>query len=68
MELTEDEKILHSNTWRTHHEITDGLKKSHGKICSLLLGRCTQVLIDKMKQDTDWGMFSDLFDPIASSS
>jgi hypothetical protein len=30
----------------------------------LLLGQCTQVLVDKMKQDTTWVMVSELFDPI----
>jgi hypothetical protein len=65
MKLTEDEKMLHSNAWCTHHELTDGLKKSPGKIYFLLLGQCTLVLIDKMKQDTNWGAISDSFDPIA---
>ncbi len=31
---------------------------------SLLLGQCTQVLVDKMKQDTTWVMVSKSFDPI----
>jgi hypothetical protein len=65
MKLVEDKKMLHSNAWRTHCENTDGMKKSHGKIYSLLLGQCTQVLIDKMKQDANWVMVSYLFDPIA---
>ncbi len=30
----------------------------------LLLGQCTQVLVDKMKQDTTWMMVSELFGPI----
>ena len=53
MKLTEDEKIAHSNAWRTHREATESLKKSRGKIYSLLNGQCTQVLVDKMKQDSD---------------
>jgi hypothetical protein len=65
MKLVDDEKMAHKNAWRSHGEITDSLKKSRGKIYSLLLGQCTQVLIDKMKQDVDWGTISDLFDPIA---
>ena len=65
MKLTEDEKMAHNNAWLSHHEVTGGLKKSRGKIYSLLLGQCTQVLIDKMKEDVDWGTISDLFDPIA---
>ncbi len=64
MKLTKDEKISHSNAWRTHRETTESLKKSRGKVYSLLLGQCTQVLIDKMKQDADWVAISKAFDPI----
>ncbi len=52
MNLTKDEKISHSNAWRTHRETTESLKKSRGKVYSRLIGQCIQVLIDKMKQDT----------------
>jgi hypothetical protein len=65
MKLTDDENMAHNNAWRSHRKVTNGLKKSCGKIYSLLLGQCPQVLIDKMKQDVDWGTISDLFDPIA---
>jgi hypothetical protein len=65
MKLTENEKMAHSNVWQTHCEVTDGLKKSRGKIFSLLFGQCIQVLIDKMKQNINWGMVSDSFNPIA---
>jgi hypothetical protein len=64
MKLTKDKKIAHANTWRTHRETTESLKKSRGKVYSLLLGQCTQVLVNKMKQDVDWVMISKLFDPI----
>ncbi len=37
MKLTKDEKISHSNAWRTHRETNESLKKSRGKIYSLLL-------------------------------
>ncbi len=63
MRLTDDEKISHSNTWRTHQETTESLKKSRGKVYSLLLGQCTQVLVDKMKQEADWVTISESFDP-----
>ena len=63
MKLTEDEKISHSNAWRSHRETTEGLKKSRGKVYSLLLGQCTQVLVDKMKQDSEWVAISESFDP-----
>ena len=59
MKLTDDEKRAHSNAWRTQQETTESLKKSRDKIFSLLLGQCTQVLVDKMKQDTDWVKLGD---------
>jgi hypothetical protein len=64
MKLTNDEKTAHSNAWRTHCESSDSLKKSRGKIYSLLLGQCTQVLVDKIKQDADWQAASDSYDPL----
>jgi hypothetical protein len=63
MKLTDNEKTAHSNAWRTHQEMTESLKKSRGKIYSLLHGQCTQVLVDKMKQDTDWVTISESYDP-----
>jgi len=38
MKLTEDEKISHANAWRSHRETTESLKKSRGKVYSLLFG------------------------------
>jgi hypothetical protein len=31
IKLTKDNKISHSNAWRTHRETTESLKKSRGK-------------------------------------
>jgi hypothetical protein len=53
MKLIKYEKISYSNAWRTHREMNESLKKSREKIYSLLLGQCTQVLVNKMKQDVD---------------
>ncbi len=64
MKLTDDKKIAHANAWRTHRETIESLKVSRGKVYSLLLGQCTQVLVDKLKQDTDWVTISESFDPI----
>ncbi len=63
MKLTDDEKTAHRNAWHSHRDSSNSLKKSRGKIYSLLLGQCTQVLVDKMKQDGDWVKISGLFDP-----
>ncbi len=62
MKLTDNEKMAHSNSWRSHCETTEGLKKSRGKVYLLLLGQCTQVLVIKMKQDKTRVMVSELFD------
>jgi hypothetical protein len=64
MELIDNKKMAHSNAWCSHRETAEGLKNSREKVYSLLLGQCTQVLVDKMKQDTTWVMVSELFDPI----
>ncbi len=63
MKLTNDEKTAHSNAWCSHRKPSNSLKKSRGKIYFLLLGQCTQVLVDKMKQDADWVKISGLFHP-----
>jgi hypothetical protein len=60
----DDKKMAHSNAWRSHRETTEGLKKNRRKVYLLLLGQCTQVLVDKMKQDSTWVMISELFDSI----
>ena len=49
MKLTDNKKTAHSNAWRTHREMTDRLKTSRGKVYLMLLGQCTQVLIDRIK-------------------
>jgi hypothetical protein len=43
-------------------ETTESLKKSRGKVYSLLLGQCTQVLVDKMKKYVDLVTISESFD------
>jgi hypothetical protein len=65
MKLTDDEQTAHINARRTHRETTESLMK---KIYSLQLGQCTQVLVDKMKQDTDWVSICDSFTRTYSSS
>jgi hypothetical protein len=63
MRLTDDAKVSHNNAWHTHQETTESLKKSRGKVYSLLVGQCTQVLVDKMKHDVDWVTINESCDP-----
>ena len=54
MDLTKDERTAHNEAWRKHCKSSGSLKMSRGKVYFLLIGKFTQVLVDKMKQDTDW--------------
>ena len=47
----------------TYQESSESLKKGRGMVYSLLLGQCTEVLVDKMKQDNNWVAISTLCDP-----
>ena len=54
IKLTDSKKMQHSNTWHTYHERNAQLIKNQGQAFSLILGQCTQLLQDRMKQDADW--------------
>ncbi len=64
VKTTANEGMAFSNAWRTYHERTDCLVRSQGKLYSLVLGQCTTVLLNKMKQDADWQAASDSYDPL----
>jgi hypothetical protein len=51
-------------SWWTFRERTDRLVWSRGKVYALVLGQCTTVLLDKMKQDSDWQTVSDSYNPL----
>ena len=59
MHLTNSEKTQHSNEWRTFRERNANLAKHRGQTYSLILGQCSQLLKDKMKQDVDWPVSHD---------
>jgi hypothetical protein len=64
VKTTAEEAMAFSNSWRTYRERTDRLVRSQGKVYCLVLGQCTTVLLDKMKQDSDWQTVSDSYDPL----
>jgi hypothetical protein len=63
MELTNYEITAHGEAWRKHCKSSGSLKMSRGKVYFLLLGQCTQVLVDNMKQDIDWVAIDTSYDP-----
>jgi len=64
IKLTDSEKTQESNEWRSYRERTTQLTKNRGQAYSLILGQCTQMLQDKMKQDADWNTVSTSYDPL----
>jgi hypothetical protein len=62
VKTTADESMAFSTSWRTYRERTDRLVRSRGNVYSLVLGKCTTVLLDKVKQDADWQVVSDSYD------
>ena len=64
IELTDSEKTQNSNAWRTYREQNANLLKHRGQAYSLILGQCTQMLQDRMKQDIDWTSTGVSYDPL----
>jgi hypothetical protein len=64
VELTDSEKTQFSNDWRTFRERNTNLIKHRGQAFSLIQGQCTQLLQEKMKQDTYWNTVSISYDPL----
>jgi ABC-type Fe3+-citrate transport system substrate-binding protein len=56
--MLDSEKTQYNNNWRNYQERNELLTKHRGQAFSLILGQCTQLLQDRMKQDTDWNMAS----------
>ncbi len=64
VKIAADESMVFNIAWLTYRKRTDCLVRSRGKVYSLVLGQCTTVLLNKMKQDADWQAVSDLYDPL----
>jgi hypothetical protein len=64
IQFTDSEKTQNSNDWRTYRERNASLAKHRGQTYSLILGQCSQLLKDKMKQDADWSTVSVSYDPL----
>jgi hypothetical protein len=64
IKMLDSEKTQYSNDWRTYRERNALLTKHRGQAFSLILGQCTQLLQDRMKQDTNWNMTSTSYNPL----
>jgi hypothetical protein len=64
IKLNELESTVNHNEWRTYRERTTRLDKQRGQAFSMIRGQCMQVLLDKMKHDSDWIPASESYDPL----
>jgi hypothetical protein len=64
VELNDSEKTQFINNWRAFREINANLIKHRCQAFSLTQGQRTQLLQEKMKQDTDWNTVSTSYDPL----
>ncbi len=63
MKLTDNDMAAHNNAWLTYQESSESQMKSRGIVYSVLLGQCTQVLLNEIEQDVDWAMIIRSSDP-----
>jgi hypothetical protein len=64
IELNDSEKTQYNNDWRTYRERNVLLPKHRGQAFFLILGQCTQLLQDRMKQNIDYKTVSTSYDPL----
>ena len=62
--LLDAEKTANSNDWRSYRERNTKLLKPRGQAYSLILGQCTQLLNDKLKQERTWAVVSVSYNPL----
>ncbi len=64
IELNNQEQIDYSNECQNHSRRIFMLEIHRGQVYSLILGQCTELLQDKMKQDASWTTVSASYDPL----
>ena len=64
IKLNETEKTEHDKAWRTYRERASRLETQRGQAFSMIRGQCMNVLLDKMKHDTDWTTASESYNPL----
>jgi hypothetical protein len=62
--LEGDDKANLDGAWRAYNVRASKLDKYRGRTCALILGKCTQVLKDKLKHDLDYKAVIDSGKPL----
>jgi hypothetical protein len=63
--LAEHKKNEYCLESKTHTDQTNKLVTHHEQVYALIVGQCTQLLLDKLKQDPTWSAVSKSNDPLA---
>jgi hypothetical protein len=64
VKLNDQEQIDYSNECGNHSRRISTLETHQGQAYSLILGQCTQLLQDKMKQEESWTTVSASYNPL----
>ncbi len=64
IEMSDSEKTQYSTDWRTYQERNALLMIHRGQAFSLILGQCTQLLQERMKQDNNWNVASTSYESL----
>ncbi len=64
IKLNDEEQIDYSNECQNYSRSISMLETHRGQAYSLILGQCTQLHQDKMKQDASWTTVSASYDPL----
>ncbi len=64
IKLNNQEQIDYFNECQNHSRRISMLETHRGQAYSLILGQCTQLLQDKMKQDASWTTVSASYNPL----
>jgi hypothetical protein len=62
--LTSEEAMEYSNEMKAHSVRVTTLEKHRGQVYLLILGQCTQLLQDKMKEEKAWAQVSMSYKPL----
>ena len=60
-----DDKVEHEGNWRTYRDRQSRLDKQRCQDFSMILGQCTQKLLDRIKQENGWQTTSYSYDPLS---
>jgi hypothetical protein len=64
IKMTDTEKTAYLNKWKLFEARKEMLNNHRGQAYAIIIGQCTQLLQDKMKQDPDWTKVSTSFNQL----